>query len=429
MENAGLEHFAVNSLINNLSRVVFGELDSFIQIAEVFIGILLAIELFKEAIRLAHGEGFQLSKKLITWVLVMILIGTAYPSLAQGVFDSARSLGKEAITKWGEALEKFYDGTLVEEPSFSILKVLSPKTMTMAVGYGVSMIVGLFCFFLVYVMLCGAYGCLALLLLVGPVAIAFMLNDDFRGIAIKWINSVINYLIMIPIYGVTMVIVASIFGASLNAIHNSLSGGSLAASIISLILAPMLALGIVHQGPKAVMSLIGGVGGGGETAAAMMGMIGGMAAKGVMAKTMTDTKAAAAGAYQDGGRWGGAGASEGGKSSDKPAGGAAAAGATPAAGGGNGGDSGSKASEGGEQGAPGAQGNDEKGAGKDSPSEDGKKNNEESTARKIGRIIKNGGSRVAPHVFKPVSTMRQKLDKVAEGAQPHHTWPNKPRGK
>lgn len=261
----------IRSVVTEIWVVINGHLNFFTNAAVSILGFLLAIELINEALNIATGRGFQLDRKIMTWVVIAAII-TGYPAIAGGIWKSAVLAGENMFSSYIKLAEKNIDANQkLEEirnanrPKGGILKIFATLINSIFL-FLVAPFAGIFIlisFMIIAIFVIGAYVCLALCLAVGPIFIIFFMSPLFRGIAVKWVSNVLSYLVMIPMLGIVIEICAHIVTKpimSVSELHTE-PGAHLMALFL---FGPILSVGIVLHVPKLIKGLLNTGGAGAE---------------------------------------------------------------------------------------------------------------------------------------------------------------------
>jgi type IV secretory pathway VirB6-like protein len=264
-----LMDLTINKVTHHIWAAVYDGINLTQSFALSILNLLIVLELINEALNIASGKEFKLPEKLLTLALICCLI-YGFPQLASGIWKAAEYAGnflsenftiltshtKKTMDEATEAMNSLLPGGSL----ISKLKVFI-STFPIILGLGISHILIGLSLIIILIFIAGAYTSLALTLWVGPVFIVFLMSPITRGIGVNWFNHILSYLLMIPMFGITLQICYNIYldilAQSLTIIIGSteLRSGLGFGNLLMMIVAPLLCSGIVFHVPRIVSGL------------------------------------------------------------------------------------------------------------------------------------------------------------------------------
>ena len=278
--------FGVNliEIMGIVQGAVFPYIGSTCLVGGSILAFLLLLELLSEALDLSTGRGFKLDKRLVMLLFCAAFI-TLYPQLANGIWTSAMNTAAgctSELAKIGKMYEesmrnimqtKMMDNALSQMPGGAIISLFKIGD---SIGFSIAQIIMMLSNILLFIMVIGAFAALGIVIIVGPIFIAFLMNSATRGIFLSWVRCVLSYFIMIPMMHWALAISAKIYFSAAG-MQMTAQGGVGFSHILALTIGPLVGLGIILHVPKIVAALIGGSGGSGSE------MVGAVAAAGMTA--------------------------------------------------------------------------------------------------------------------------------------------------
>jgi len=239
-------------------------------------GAIWALLLFKvflaEGLQIASGHQTELPRILVKYLFVAMMF-TIWPWLATKLWDVAAVAAQSFFPNLSDlfstmtiAMNRMSEQSRAEGNLQALtMAIVDPVgAVGRTILNGLLVIIGMFtlfvCYMLIIINVAGSLTILAMNLVIGPVFFAFAFDRDFRSIAVHWLTAALSYMLLMPLYGLSLHMAATIAGA---AIPPNWTGFTSIGQIAAQLLGPFMALGIVFSTNKVISALVGGASGGG----------------------------------------------------------------------------------------------------------------------------------------------------------------------
>ena len=266
---------SLSNIIELIRNAIFPHISSTVLIGGTILAFLLALEIISEALDLSTGRGFKLDKRMVMLLFCAAFI-TLYPQLADGIWASARHTAHGCTTAIAELGTKYEQAILAIHNNhaanaaktaaggmFGGITSLISGDLFQGIGMTIGMLLVQLTYILLYVMVLGAFASLAIVIAIGPIFVAFLLNSSTRGIFMNWVRCILSYILMLPMLHWALKISADIFFDAAKVTMNS-TGGFGFSHVLPLLIGPIMGIGIIMHVPKVTAALIGGSGGSGS---------------------------------------------------------------------------------------------------------------------------------------------------------------------
>ncbi len=268
----------LQALKNNVLSVATGSyMDMFSKVAASIVALLLAIELFKVALKLVSGSGFDIWP-IITYAFVAVFI-VGYPKIVKAINSSEFLISEEIINTTlqykndsanllAQYIEIQQAKEAEEDVSWYDISGHIDK-LGVALAFMVVQVMNSITMFIIDFLYASQYFAFMMILMVGPMFIAFGVSDLTRSLCMGWIGNVLGYFLVMIFMAVAakMVYVINIDSIKTMTIEGTPGWSAIIPAIGRALIAGGLAIAV----PKAGKSLAGIMGGGGGAMTAALG--------------------------------------------------------------------------------------------------------------------------------------------------------------
>jgi TrbL/VirB6 plasmid conjugal transfer protein len=262
-------------------------------------GFLLFKVFLQEGLQVAMGHRSELPRILVKYLFIAGMFGI-WPILSSSLFRAVQLLAVTFFPDLNEVFNQMAGGmafmqtsTQAAENSQGLAATILGSFYNLTFGAILSMLgvlIFFLCYVLIFVNIAGSITVLALNLVLGPVFFALAFDRDFRGHSQRWLAATLSYILLMPLYGAALRVAASIAGAAIPAPFGLPSVPQMLTHVIG----PILAVGVVFSTNRVVNALIGGAAGSGAGSTALG--VAGIAANLIPAGALVRTTGAATGA-------------------------------------------------------------------------------------------------------------------------------------
>jgi hypothetical protein len=239
-------------------------------------GAIWALLLFKvfisEGLSIASGHQTELPRILIKYLFVAMMFAI-WPWFATRLWEATTATAQaffpdvsDLFATMNIAMNRMSEQSRAEGNLRALVTLVTNPVTALGgtILNGLLIMIGMFAMFLCYMLIliniAGSLAILAMNLVIGPVFFGLAFDKDFRSIAIHWFTAALSYMLLMPLYGLSLHMAATIAGAG---IPPDWTGFTSTGQIAAQLLGPFMALGIVFSTNKVISALVGGASGSG----------------------------------------------------------------------------------------------------------------------------------------------------------------------